>query len=230
MGQTEDELARKGEKDPDELRNWWARLRAKYPEPMAEFLAVSDQGPAVLLVHMLIFWQTGISIFLGITATLSVNLSKHQENKYGDYETASFAWGFAFMFGIYIGGGVSGAHMNPSISISLSLFRGFPWRQCVMYIIVQFVASMAAAALAYGVYYDAIHFVDPEMTESYTNFFSSPQDWVSDISAFFSQFVAGAVMMIAVLALGDDSNNPPGAGLHAFVSLTVPDADVQASS
>lgn len=43
VGQTEDERARKGEIDPNELRNWWARLRAKYPEPMAEFLAVSDQ-------------------------------------------------------------------------------------------------------------------------------------------------------------------------------------------
>lgn len=199
VGQTEDELARKGEKDPNELRNWWARLRAKYPEPMAEFLA------------------TGMSIFLGITATLSVNLSKDQENQYGDYETASFAWGFAFMFGIYIGGGVSGAHMNPAISISLALFRGFPWRQCALYIVVQFAASMAAAALAYGVYYDAIHFVDPDLSASYTSFFSSPQEWVSDLSAFFSQFVAGAVMMIAVLALGDDSNNPPGAGLHAFI-------------
>ena len=65
---------------------------------------------------------------------------------------------------------------------------------------VQFVASTAAAALAYGVYYDAIRFVHLELTESYINFFSSPQDWVSDTSAFFSQFVAGAVMIIAVLA------------------------------
>lgn len=178
---------------------------------------VNAAAPASL-VHTLIFWQTGMSIFLGITATLSVNLSKDQENQYGDYETASFAWGFAFMFGIYIGGGVSGAHMNPAISISLALFRGFPWRQCALYIVVQFAASMAAAALAYGVYYDAIHFVDPDLSASYTSFFSSPQEWVSDLSAFFSQFVAGAVMMIAVLALGDDSNNPPGAGLHAFVS------------
>ncbi|KAK6832892.1 hypothetical protein PG987_007586 [Apiospora arundinis] len=199
MGESEDKLAREGKKDPDDLRNWWARFRAKYPEPLAEFLA------------------TGMSIFLGISATLTVNLSKNQENQYGSYETSCWAWGFAFMFGIYIGGGVSGAHMSPAISISLSLFRGFPWRQCALYIVVQFAASLCAAALAYGIYYDALHYVDPAMETGWQSFFSYPQEWVSNETAFCSQVVAGAVMMIAVFALGDDQNNPPGMGMHAFI-------------
>ncbi|KAI0178904.1 aquaporin-like protein [Hypoxylon sp. FL1284] len=199
VGQREDDEAEEGGKDPNDLRNWWARLRAKYPEPLAEFAA------------------TGMSVFLGICATLSVNLSANQSQQYGTYETACWAWGFSFMFGIYLGGGISGAHMNPAISISLSIFRGFPWRQCGLYIIVQFIASISAAALAYGIYYDAIHYVDPSMETSYKNFFSYPQDWVSPGTAFGSQFVAAAVMMIAVLSLGDDQNNPPGAGMHAFI-------------
>ncbi|KAK8046121.1 hypothetical protein PG996_014185 [Apiospora saccharicola] len=189
MGVTEDKLARDGKKDPNDLRNWWARFRAKYPEPLAEFLA------------------TGMSIFLGISATLTVNLSKNQESQYGTYETSCWAWGFAFMFGIYIGGGVSGAHMSPAISISLSLFRGSPG----------FAASLAAAALAYGIYYDALHRVDPAMETGWQSFFSYPQEWVSNETAFCSQVVAGAVMMIAVFALGDDQNNPPGMGMHAFI-------------
>lgn len=41
VGQREDDEAEDGRKDPDDLRNWWARLRAKYPEPLAEFAAVS---------------------------------------------------------------------------------------------------------------------------------------------------------------------------------------------
>ncbi|KAI1762354.1 aquaporin-like protein [Hypoxylon sp. FL1150] len=199
IGQREDDEAEEGRKDPNDLRNWWARLRAKYPEPLAEFAA------------------TSMSVFLGICATISVNLSANQAQQYGTYETACWAWGFAFMFGIYLGGGISGAHMNPAISVSLSIFRGFPWRQCGLYIIVQFLASIAAAALAYGIYYDAIHYVDPNMETSYKNFFSYPQDWVSPGTAFGSQFVAAAVMMIAVLSLGDDQNNPPGAGMHAFI-------------
>lgn len=151
-------------------------------------------------------------------ATLSVNLSATQDVKYGTYETSCWAWGFAWMFGIYLGGGVSGAHMNPAISISLSLFRGFPWRSCLVYVVVQFVAGIAAGALAYGIYRDTIRYVDPTMSNTAKTFFSSPQEWVSLGTAFFHQMVGSAIMMIAVFALGDDQNNPPGAGMHALVS------------
>ncbi|KAM0541889.1 hypothetical protein ACHAPJ_013035 [Fusarium lateritium] len=199
LGQQEQPSVEAGEADPNEFRNWWARLRAKHPEPLAEFLA------------------TAVAIFLGLTATLSVNLSAKQSQTYGTYETSCWAWGFAWMFGIYLGGGVSGAHMNPAISISLSIFRGFPWKQCGVYVIAQFVASIVAGALAYGIYADSIHYVDPQMEGMSMTFFSTPREWVSLQSAFFNQVVGSAIMMIAVFALGDDQNNPPGAGMHALV-------------
>ncbi|KAI2604685.1 aquaporin-like protein [Hypoxylon sp. NC1633] len=199
LGQREDEDVEQGDKDPDEMRNWWARVRAKHPEPLAEFLA------------------TGIAVFMGLGATLSVNLSADQAVKYGSYETSCWAWGFAWMFGIYLGGGVSGAHMNPAISISLSLFRGFPWRSCAIYVLVQFIASIVAGALAFGIYRDTIMHVDPTMANTAKTFFSSPQEWVSMGTAFFDQVVGSAIMMLAVFALGDDQNNPPGAGMHALV-------------
>ena len=199
LGQPEHPAVEEGIVDPDEMRNWWARFRAKHPEPLAEFLA------------------TGVAIFMGLAGTLSVNLSANSQTKYGDYETSCWAWGFSWMLGIYLGGGVSGAHMNPAISISLSIFRGFPWRQCGIYVCAQFLASLAAGGLAYGCFADAIGHVDPELTDVSRSFFSTPQEWVTATSAFFNQVVGGAVMMIAVFALGDDQNNPPGAGMHAFV-------------
>ncbi|KAI8626727.1 aquaporin-like protein [Xylariaceae sp. FL1651] len=185
--------------DPNIYRNWWARVRVKHPEPLAEFLA------------------TFVAVFLGLASTLSVNLSANQPEKYGTYETSCWAWGFAWMFGIYLGGGISGAHMNPAISFSLSLFRGFPWRQCGIYVIAQFLASLTAGALAYGVYRDTIRYVDPTMGDTAKTFFSSPPEWASMGTACFNQLVGSAVMTIAVFALGDDQNNPPGAGMHAFV-------------
>lgn len=198
-GAPDGEEVEAGRKDPNAMRNKWARIRAKYPEPLAEFLC------------------TTMSVFLGITGTLSVNLSQNQSQQYGSYETLCWAWGLAFMFGIYLGGGVSGAHMNPAISISLALFRGFPWRRCAVYVVVQILGAFVGAALSYAIYSDAIAFVDPTLTETYSSFFTVPQDWVSPATAFFSEFLGGAVIMIAVLSLGDDQNNPPGAGMHAFI-------------
>ncbi|KAK7705919.1 hypothetical protein SLS64_007871 [Diaporthe eres] len=198
-GQREKDAVEEGRTDPNSMRNWWARFRAKYPELMAEFLC------------------TAMSVFLGVAGTLSVNLSKNQASQYGTYETLCWAWGLAFMFGIYLGGGVSGAHMNPAISISLTVYRGFPWKRCVAYVVVQVIGAFAGGILAFGLYYDAIMEVDPMMAETYTSWFAVPQPWVSPATAFFSEFLSGAVIMVAVLSLGDDQNNPPGAGMHAFV-------------
>ncbi|RYO96729.1 hypothetical protein DL764_007415 [Monosporascus ibericus] len=199
LGKREDDKAEEGKQNPDELRNWWARIRAKHPEPLAEFLA------------------TGVAVFLGLSATLSVNLTAQQRTQYGSYETTCWAWGFAWMLGIYLGGGVSGAHMNPAVSISLSIFRGFPWKSCLVYVVVQFTASIVAGALAWGIYKDTIQYMDPTMENTSKSFFSAPQPEVSLGTALLNQLVGGAIMVIAVFALGDDQNNPPGAGMHAFV-------------
>ncbi|ROW08325.1 hypothetical protein VMCG_03010 [Cytospora schulzeri] len=199
IGQREDSRVEEGKVDPNMMRNRWARFRAKYPEPLAEFLC------------------TTMSVFLGLCGTLSVNLSQNQSTQYGTFETLCWAWGLAFMFGIYLGGGVSGAHMNPAISISLSIYRGFPWKRCGIYVVIQILASFTGGGLAYCLYRDAILQVDPTMTETYTSWFTVPKPWVSPATGFFSEFLGGAVIMVAVLSLGDDQNNPPGAGMHAFI-------------
>lgn len=168
----------------------------------------------VLLTRVRLRRQTTVSIFLGMCATLQVNLAN---GEYGNYETSCWAWGIAFMFGIYLGGGVSGAHMNPAISLSLWIFRGFPPRQMLVYWACQLLGCITAAAFAYAIFHDTIHHVDPGLVDTATNFYSKPQDFVSPATAFFTQFVAATVMMMSVLSLGDDQNNPPGAGLHAFI-------------
>lgn len=198
-GQREDDAVEDGDVDANTMRNYWARLRAKYPEPLAEFFC------------------TGMSVFLGMAGTLSVNLSQNQSQQYGTWETLCWAWGLSFMFGIYLGGGVSGAHMNPAISLSLAIYRGFPWRRCGLYIVIQVFAAFIGAMLAYGLFRDAILQVDPTLTQTYSSWFTVPQPWVSPATAFFNEFIGGAVLMIAVLSLGDDQNNPPGAGMHAFI-------------
>ena len=42
-------------------------------------------------------------------------------------------------------------------------------------------------------------------------------DWINGSTAFFNEFVGTAILSIAVLALGDDTNSPPGAGMSAFI-------------
>ncbi|QRC99586.1 hypothetical protein JI435_150810, partial [Parastagonospora nodorum SN15] len=181
----------------NQYRNPIARLRAQYPQAPAEFLA------------------TFVYLFLGICVNLSVATS---ESATGSFETQAWGWGFAIMIGIYLAGGVSGAHLSPTISLSLTVYRGFPWRMAVVYIACQMLAGLCAGALAYGLYHDAIRAVDPGLTLDLTGKALFPKGpSFSTASGFFNDFVYMAVWVCTAFALGDDQNSPPGQGMTALI-------------
>ncbi|KAF2855934.1 glycerol uptake facilitator protein-like protein [Plenodomus tracheiphilus IPT5] len=181
----------------NQYRNPIARLRAQYPQAPAEFLA------------------TFVYLFIGICVNLSVATS---ENSTGSFETQAWGWGFAVMIGIYMAGGVSGAHLSPTISISLSVYRGFPWKMAIVYICMQMLAGLCAGGLAYALYRDAILSVDPGKTLDKTGsalFPKGPQ--FSIAGGFFNDFVYMAIYVCIAFSLGDDQNSPPGQGMTALI-------------
>lgn len=186
----------------DEIHNHhthWSIIRTRYREPLAEFLAVIVQ------------------LTIGFCVDLSITVSKNDNDFSGN-----FAWGFASMCGIYIAGGISGAHLNPAISIMLYIYRGFPLRKIPSYIFAQILAAFIAALISYGLYRTAIleYAGGLSLGDSGTaNAFitSRRHSTVDPSTAFFNEFVATGFLAIVVLALGDDSNAPPGAGMSALV-------------
>ncbi|KAF1936312.1 aquaporin-like protein, partial [Clathrospora elynae] len=181
----------------NQYRNPIARLRAQYPQAPAEFLA------------------TFIYLLIGLCVNLSVATSGQST---GSFETQAWGWGFAVMIGIYLGGGVSGAHLSPTISISLSVYRGFPWRMAIVYICMQLLAGLAAGAVAYALYRDAILSVDPGLTLDITGKALFPKGPSFSIATgFFNDFVYMAIFVCVIFALGDDQNSPPGQGMTALI-------------
>lgn len=157
---------------------------------------------------------------IGLCATLSNFTSEGQA---GSYTSQSAAWGFAFMVAIYTTGGISGGHLNPAVSISLSVWRGFPARRCVIYIAAQLLGAITAGGIAYAIYHDAIVQVStaakvPQNASLAAQaLITKPKPFVHPATAFFTEFLGSAILFGAVLALGDDSNAPPGAGMQAFI-------------
>lgn len=126
------------------------------------------------------------------------------------------------MVGIYVAGGISGGHLNPAISISLSVFRGFPVRLCLQYIFAQLLAALASGGISYGIYHDSIFHVASLNQGSPAQimdqvFYTMPKEWVHPAAAFFNEFLGSGILVCTILALGDHTNAPPGAGMQAFL-------------
>jgi aquaglyceroporin related protein len=100
------------------------------------------------------------------------------------------------------------------------IFRGFPGITCLQYIVAQLLACFCAAAVVFSLYHDTIIHTNKSLVLGGTGvaFYTQPQEWISNITAFFTEVVATGILLCCVLALGDDGNTPPGAGMQALVT------------
>ena len=78
----------------------------------------------------------------------------------GDWLLIAWGWAFAVAFAVYIAGGVSGAHLNPAITLAFAVRRGFAWFKVLPYMQLQVLGAFVGAALVLLVYHDAISAFD----------------------------------------------------------------------
>ncbi|WP_417561997.1 MIP/aquaporin family protein [Microbacterium sp.] len=74
----------------------------------------------------------------------------------GDWLLIAWGWAFAVAFAIYIAGGISGAHLNPAVTLAFAVRRKFPWKKVLPYWGAQLAGAFVGAALVYAVYFEAI--------------------------------------------------------------------------
>ena len=108
------------------------------------------------------FLGTAILIILGAgsvaVAVAGLPGSGRQSGPFGaaNWLIIAWGWGLAVVFAVYVAGGVSGAHVNPAVTLAWAIRRGFPWRKVGPYWAAQVVGAFAGAAVVYAVYHDAI--------------------------------------------------------------------------
>src|SRR5277367_5252211 len=74
---------------------------------------------------------------------------------HGGFTNITIGWGLAVTMGCYVAGRISGAHLNPAVTIALAFFRNFGWRKVAPYIVAQTAGAFVAAALVFWNYLPA---------------------------------------------------------------------------
>ena len=135
----------------------------------------------------------------------------------GGYTNITLGWGLGVLLGICVAGRVSGAHLNPAVTLSLAVFRGFPWSKVIPYSLAQIAGAFAGAALVYVNYLPAFRKFDPELAKTagvFTTFPAFPESWMF---GFFDQLVGTALLVGLILAITDPRNRPAPPGLHPLL-------------
>jgi glycerol uptake facilitator protein len=135
----------------------------------------------------------------------------------GAHDSIAWAWGLGVTLGIYLSARVSGAHLNPAVTVAFAVFRGFPWRKVGPYIVAQFLGAFVAALLVRWNYTEVLAKVDPGHTYKTQIVFSTlPGNGtlpVHEWGALRDQIIGTAILLFLILALIDVTNTAPGANL-----------------
>ncbi|EHN12798.1 Glycerol uptake facilitator protein [Patulibacter medicamentivorans] len=145
----------------------------------------------------------------------------------GDWMLIAWGAGFAVVFAIYVAGGVTGAHLNPAITLAMAARRGFPWRKVPAYWAVQVIGAFLGAALIYWNYHDAInafeaaHHITRGSADSAATFGiwgTTPAPYFTSwFGPFLDQVIGTAFLVGLVLAVVDEHNLPPKGNLSPFL-------------
>jgi glycerol uptake facilitator protein len=139
----------------------------------------------------------------------------------GDHDSIAWAWGLGVMLGVYVAGRISGAHLNPAVTIALAVFKGFEWRKVAPYSLAQLLGAFVAALLVRWNYTEVLHAADPGLTIKTQGVFSTlPGNGtlpVSEWGALRDQVIGTAILLFLILAITDAASTPPGANLTPFI-------------
>ena len=142
----------------------------------------------------------------------------------GDWLLITFGWGMAVTFAIYVAGGISGAHINPAVTLAFATFRGFPWNKVPGYVIAQILGAVAGAAIVYANYRDAIQ--ANELANHLTRdgagtvgiFVTGPAGYFGNYwGPVVSEVTGTAFLILFVFAVVDLMNLPPKANLAPLI-------------
>ena len=112
----------------------------------------------------------------------------------------TLAWGLAVTMAIYAVGSVSGAHINPAVTLGLAAVGEFPWEDVPMYITAQMLGAFIGAIIVYFHYLP--HWRETEDKEAKLAVFSTAPAIRNTTSNLLSEIIGTFILVLGILAIG----------------------------
>ena len=152
-------------------------------------------------------------LVFGCGVVANVLLNKTKGNNSG-WIVITFGWAVGVFTGVLISASVSGAHLNPAVTLALAIAHKFSWAKVPIYILAQVLGAMFGAGLAWLAYKK--HFDDTEDADSKLAVFGTIPNIRSYWHNMLTEIIGTYVLALAVLYMAE-----PEVGLGALNALPV---------
>lgn len=150
------------------------------------------------------FIGTMFLILLGNAVVANVLLAK-SKGQNGGWIVITFGWAIAVFVGVYSSATISGAHLNPAISIALAAIGKFEWASVPYYILAQFLGAMTGSFLmwlAYRKHFDEVNDADAMMA-----IFCTAPAIRNTVANLTTELIGTFVLMLGVLFIAAPQNS-----------------------
>lgn len=149
-------------------------------------------------VYLAEFIGTMILVLLGDGVVAGVLLRKSKAENSG-WIVITFGWGMAVAIAVYSVGAISGAHINPAVTVGLASVGAFSWAMAPGYIIAQMLGAFAGAVLVYLAYLN--HWAPTAEPALKLGVFSTAPEIPNTVANFVTEVIGTAMLVFGVLAI-----------------------------
>ncbi len=142
---------------------------------------------------------TALLILLGNGVVAGVVL-RGTKNENAGWIVITFGWALAVTFGVYAAGKVSGAHLNPAVTLALAATDQFEWSNVPLYVCAQMLGAMLGAGLVYLHYWP--HWARTEDPGAKLAVFCTAPAIRHTTSNVLGEFIGTFVLLFGLSALG----------------------------
>jgi glycerol uptake facilitator protein len=146
----------------------------------------------------------------------------------GGWELICWGWGLAVTMAVYVAGGVTGAHLNPAVSLALAMRGALPWSKLAPYWVAQIAGAFVGAAIVfldYGPAIDAWNHVhnitlgQPSPASTFGIFATGPAQYFNGslVGPFIDQVIGTGFLVLLILGITDAKNTGAQANLAPFI-------------